>query len=299
MKRLFEKRHASDVVLDVWHYGFIALFSVLCIVPFVLVLSASFTDESTLEKFGYALWPAKFSTFAYQTMLRTSEIPNAYEVTIFTTVVGTFLSLVITAAMAYPLSQKTVKYRNQISFFVFFTMLFNGGLVPSYILIDHYLNLKDNIWVLIIPILMNTWNMFLMRNFFASIPESFAESARLDGANDIQILIRIILPISLPAFATIGLFYGLEYWNQWYNCMLYISNSKLYTLQYLLMSIMNQIDYMNQLAAQAVSTGTTYIPPTYAARMATTILTIGPIIFLYPFVQKYFVKGLMVGGIKG
>jgi multiple sugar transport system permease protein/putative aldouronate transport system permease protein len=176
-------------------------------------------------------------------------------------------------------------------------MLFNGGLVPTYILLSKTLNLKDSLWVLILPALVSPWNMFLLRNFFKGIPSSLQESAKIDGANDIYILYKIILPISLPAIATIGLFYALSYWNEWFRAMLYLSRETLYPLQYIIMRIMRNLNFANQLSAEAGIK--TPMPPSYSSQMATVAVTIGPIILLYPFVQKYFVKGLTVGSIKG
>lgn len=292
------KKNKSDRVIDFTNYFLLTLFCVFCLVPLAIVISSSFTDELALLKNGFALWPSEFSTKAYETMFHTSRIFDAYKVTIFVTVVGTFLSMIFTSAIAYAISVKSVKYRNHIAFFVFFTMLFSGGLVPTYLLIAKYLDMKDSIWVLIIPVLISPWNMFLLRNFFSSIPDSLAESAKMDGASEMTILFKIILPVSLPAIATISLFYALGYWNEWFAAMLYISEEKLYPLQYLIMDILRNIDFMNELAGK-FGVSNNFTPPTYTARMATTVLTIGPIVFVYPFVQKYFVKGMMVGSVKG
>jgi putative aldouronate transport system permease protein len=288
----------SDIAIDFTNYFLITLFCVFCLIPLMIVISSSFTDELALLKNGFALWPSEFSTKAYETMFQTSRIFDAYKVTLFVVIVGTFLSMILTSAIAYAISVKTVKYRNHIAFFVFFTMLFSGGLVPTYLLIAKYLDMKDTIWVLIIPVLISPWNMFLLRNFFSSIPDSLAESAKMDGASEMTVLFRIILPVSMPAIATISLFYALGYWNEWFNAMLYISEEKLYPLQYLIMDILRNIDFMNELAGK-FGVSNAYTPPTYTARMATTVLTIGPIVFIYPFVQKYFVKGMMVGSVKG
>lgn len=243
------------------------------------------------------IWPIDFSLDAYKLIFRDSTIYKSYGVTTFVTVIGTVLSMIFTSAMAYTLSVKSVKYRNHMAFYIYFTMLFQGGLVASYLLISKYLDMKDTIWVLIVPSMLSAWNMFLLRNFFASIDDSIAESAKIDGANDAYILFKIILPISLPAIATIGLFYALGYWNKWFDAMLYINNKDLFPLQYLIQRIMNNLDYINQVSADV--TLPNFIPPAMTVRLATTVVTIGPIVFLYPFLQKYFVKGLMVGAVKG
>ena len=202
-------------------------------------------------KYGFSIFPKEFSLEAYRLLFKDSTIYRAYGVTIFITVVGTFLAMLVTCALAYPLSLRSLKYRNHITFYVFFTMLFHGGLVSSYILITKYLGMKDSIWVLIIPALVNPFNMFLMRNFFKSIDESLSESAKIDGANDMYIMFRIIIPISLPAMATISLFYALVFWNKWFEAMLYISNENLFPLQYLIKRILENADFGKQLAASS------------------------------------------------
>lgn len=245
---------------------------------------------------GYKLLPSKVSTDAYKLLFQTSQLFDAYAVTLFTTVVGTAASLLVTSMMSYSLSVKKLRIRNKVAFFVYFTMLFSGGMVSSYLLIGKYLHMKDNLLVYIIPSLVSPWNMMLLRNFFATIPESLAESAKIDGANDMTILMKIILPIAKPGLVTIGLFYALSYWNEWFRAMLYIDKDNLITLQYLIMKILRNINFANTMAGNV---GISMTVPTYTSRMATVVMAIGPIIFLYPFLQKYFVKGLTVGGVKG
>jgi putative aldouronate transport system permease protein len=291
------KEGMGDRILLSLMYLVIALFAVLCLIPFATVVSSSLSTEASLMKSGFSLIPKEFSLEAYRLLFKDSTIYKAYGVTIFVTTVGTVLAMLVTCALAYPLSQRILKYRNHITFYVFFTMLFHGGLVSTYILITKYLGMKDSIWVLIIPSLINPFNMFLMRNFFKSIDESLAESAKMDGANDIYIMFRIMIPISLPAMATVSLFYALAFWNKWFEAMLYISKEDLFPLQYLIKRILENADFSKMLAA-GVSIPN-YMVPTLTTRMATTVVTIGPIIFLYPFLQKYFVKGLLVGAVKG
>lgn len=293
-----KRESSSDKLLLGVFYIFISVFAAFCLLPFVLVIISSFTDEITLMKNGFTFVPQKWSTEAYRFIFRTNKIFNACKVTIFTTVAGTALSLLFTTMLAYPLSASNVKYRNKMAFYVYFTMLFHGGLVPSYILITRYLHLKNNIWVLIIPAIITPWNMFLMRNFFRQLPESFVESAKIDGANDIVILKDIILPISLPSIATIGLFYALAYWNEWFKVLLYIDDSKLFSLQYLIMAILRSATFASDIAEAGGLTDYSFLP-TYSVRMATLVMAIGPIVFVYPFIQKYFIRGLTVGGVKG
>lgn len=293
------KKSFSDRITEIIFYTFITAFALVCLFPFALVVTSSFADEVSLAKEGYKLIPSKWSLDAYRLLLQTKSVFNAYKVTIFITIAGTTLSMIFTSAMAYAMSVKNFRIRNGLSLFVYFTMLFSGGLVASYLLISNVLNLKDSIWVLILPSLIQPYNMLLMRNFFAGIPDSLAESAKIDGANDIRILFSIILPISLPGIATIGLFYALSYWNEWYKVLLYINDEKLYTLQYLIMKILREINYAASEAAQYDLTAGFSLLPSYSYRMATIVVTLGPIILLYPALQKYFVKGLTVGSVKG
>ena len=291
------KETAGDKILLVVFAVVAFLFAAACVFPFLLVLISSFTDEGTLIREGYSLFPSKWSLNAYRVVMNSPTVPNAYFVTVTITLVGTVLSLLVTSLCSYAISGTTLRYRNVIAFIFYFTMLFSGGLVPTYILISNYLNLRDSLWVYILPSLVNPWNMFLLRNFFSTIPESFRESAYLDGASDATVFFRIAVPLSTPGLATIALFYGLGYWNMWFESLLYMDNESLHTLQYLIMRIMRNINTAKTIAKL------TSIPlpilPAETVRFATAVLTIGPIIFLYPFLQRYFVSGLKVGGIKG
>ncbi|WP_261301648.1 carbohydrate ABC transporter permease [Paenibacillus andongensis] len=293
------KTNLENKVIDLFSYLFMAIFSIFCIVPFILIISSSLSDEKAVQKTGFVLIPKEFSLFAYKVIFQDNAIFNAYKTTIIFTVLGTILCLILTSAMAYALSVKTFTHRNKIAFFVYFTMLFNGGLIPSYLLTAKYLGLRDNILVYILPVLINPFNMFLLRNFFKQIPDSLAESAKIDGANDIYILFKIILPLAKPALATIGLFYGLGFWNEWFTATLYIDSKDLYSLQYMIMKVLREVDFMNQMNEMQGLVMANYIVPANTAKMATAVVTVGPIIFVYPFIQKYFVKGLVVGAVKG
>ena len=288
----------SDKAVEWIFTALIIIFAVVCLVPFILVIASSFTSETSIIQNGYNLWPREFSLEAYKLLFKSNTLVPAYGVTIFMTVVGTVLSMLVTSMCAYAISCKSFYNRGKVAFFVYFTMLFSGGLVPTYLWITRYLHMTDSIWVLIIPALVNPWNLLLLRNFFQGIPDALSESARIDGANDLQILFKIILPISLPGLATVGLFYALAYWNEWYKALLYIRDSKKYPLQYLIMQIQRNIQYVQQNAAQGGAT-TNGIVPAYTSQMATAVMTIGPIVLLYPFLQKYFVQGLTVGSVKG
>lgn len=291
------KKSRSDKAMIIIAYTVLIVFCVFCLIPFVMVIATSFETESNILREGYKLWPKNFTVEAYRNVIKGGQISKAYVVTILTTVCGTLLSMLVTILMAYPMSLKKVKFRGPVSFFLYFTMLFSGGLVPSYLLISKYLGMRDTLWVLILPVLMSPWNVFMMRNFFNSIPQELSESAYIDGANDLTILFQIILPVSVPGIATISLFYALAYWNQWYNAMLYIDNSTLYPLQYYVMNLTRTMDAIREMAKM---TGITVSAmPTISIRMATTVVTIGPIILVYPYVQKHFTSGLMVGSVKG
>lgn len=293
---LLRKIHFSKIVI---HLIFFAM-SLACIIPLLLVVSVSFTSEQSLMLDGFHLWPEEFSTAAYQYVFSgAGSILNAYGVTIFVTAVGTFLHLLITSMLSYSLTRPEVTYRKALTFFVYLPVLFNGGLVPQYILLTRYLHLKNTIWVLVIVYLVSTINVLIMKNFFRSIPNSLIESARMDGSGEIRTFFKIALPLSKPALATIGLFIAIAYWNDWLTTSLYIETPKLYTLQYLLQSLMNNIGYLqaNAQASQSIEAAIGMLP-SEGARMATCVLAIGPIILLYPLLQKYFEKGLTIGAVK-
>ncbi|BBH24217.1 sugar ABC transporter permease [Paenibacillus baekrokdamisoli] len=292
------KNSIFDRWMSVIFYLFTAVFAILCLYPFLLVIASSITDETALLRDGYKLLPNEFSIAAYKAILTTNTIPKAYLITIFVTVVGTALSLLVTSMAAYALSGGRLYYASHIAMFFYFTMLFSGGMVSNYILITKYLHLKDSIWVYILPALLSPWNLFLMRNFFNDIPKELFESAKLEGAGETRVLRSIVLPLSLPALATIGLFYALGYWSAWTPAMLFIDNPNLYSLQYIIMQIIRNVD-MAQNIAVAGAQSTTATAPAYTVRLATAMVTVGPIIFLYPFLQRYFVGGLKVGAIKG
>ncbi len=274
--------------------------SLCCIMPLVLVFSVSFSSEQAILTNGYSFFPQEFTFDAYKYILTGSKtLFNAYMVTIFVTIVGTLCHVFITAMFSYTLSRDELKYRKVISFLVFFTLLFSGGLVPTYILITRYLHLQNHIWVLIIPYLTNAIHVLIMRNFFKSIPNSIIESARIDGSGEFKTFLKIVLPISLPSLATIGLFISVFLWNDWFTPLLYIENPKLYNLQFLLQSIMTNISYLiGNIEKFGGQEEMLMNLPNDTAMMATCIMAIGPIILIYPFLQKYFIKGLTLGSVK-
>ncbi|MFE4711456.1 MULTISPECIES: carbohydrate ABC transporter permease [Paenibacillus] len=276
----------------------VTLIALFCVIPFIIILSSSMTREMDILTSGYNLFPKNIDFAAYQYLFqRMSVILNGYKVTSLVTVIGTIASLAITAMIAYPLSLRRLKYRNFISAYVLLTMLFSGGMVPWYIICVKYLHLHNNMAALILPSMVNGFNVFLMRSYFSSIPEEMHESAKIDGSGEFRTLISIILPLSTPVFASVGLFIALGYWNDWWLGLMLIDKVELQPLQLLLRTIISNVDYLAN--SSVLATTADQMMPRESIKMAATMITIGPIIFLYPFLQKYFVKGLMLGAIKG
>jgi len=279
-------------------YLTIVTFSLFCIVPVLLVLSVSFSEERELIRHGFSLWPSVFTTEAYRLLFKGASIMRSYGITIFVTVVGTIAAMLITLGAAFCLANKQVHYRGALSFFFFFTMLFNGGLVPWY-LINTALGLRDNIPALIIPSLMfSAFNMFLVRNFMMGIPDSLMESAKIDGAGEISIAVRIYFPLSVPVIAAVSLFYAIGYWNDYWNAIMLVDDNSLYPLQYFLFKLQSEIQMLRDVQ-QMTGTGLKQAIPSDSLKMATCVVTIGPIVLLYPFLQRYFIQGLIIGSVKG
>lgn len=280
-------------------YIITALFGIFCLVPMLLVIMVSFTSEEVIKKYGYSLFPKKFSVEAYRLLFSNGDaVVNSYKVTIFVTIVGTLIAVAITGMAAYTLINKEVKYRNSLSLFFFIPMVFNGGIVPWY-LICTKLGLKDSIMSLIIPnLIFSPFNLFLVRNFMKDIPDSLMESAKIDGASDPTIAFKIYFPLSMPVLATVALFYGLGYWNDWWNAIMLVDEQKLYPLQYLLFKLQSEIQMLRDIQSMSGGLATAKLP-SESLKMATAVITVGPIVFLYPFLQRYFVKGLTIGSVKG
>ncbi len=278
------------------------LLTVACIYPLLLVFAVSITDESVIRTAGYTLIPQKVTLNAYAYIFKDATvILRAYGVSIFVTVVGSILSLIIISMYAYPLSRQDFKYKSFFTFIVFFTMLFNGGLVPFYMVYTNVLHLKNTLFAMILMWLFTPFYVLIMRTFYTTtIPHSVMESARIDGAGEFRIYVRIVLPLAKPALATIALFNILFYWNDWYSPLLFITDEKLYNLQYLMYRIENNISFITQNASSMSNTSDALKNiPAQTARMAMAIIAIGPIMLAYPFFQRYFVKGLTVGAVKG
>lgn len=300
-----ESNHASHIkmgksnrILSIICYAVTGFFAIICLFPFALMITSSFMTENEIVSEGYKLFPKEWTASAYSYLLNNPQkLLDAYKTTILITVVGTILGLIIMSMAGYVLNRKDFKYRGFFSFMIYFTTLFSGGLVPTYILYVRYLNLKDNVWAMILPGLVSAWSIFLMRNFMKSIPDELYESATMDGAGAFTIYLRVFMPLAIPSLATVGLFLALGYWNEWYNASLYIDTASKYPLQYYLQKMINQTSVEALTNSGHVIDAATV--PTQSVKMATAVLTTGPIILLYPFVQKYFVSGLTVGSVKG
>lgn len=300
-KRSTRIRHdASTRCFFVFGYFFIGCLALLCLLPFWLMISGSFTAEEAISKFGFNIIPKEFSLAAYQYIFRDSWQPflQAYIVTILTTLIGTLLAVWITSMAAYVLYRSDFKYRNGFAFYFYFTTLFSGGLIPWYILIVKFLGLKDNYIALVLPMLLSPWEILLMRNFMKSIPEAIVESAKIDGANELVIYARLVLPLSSAAVATIVLTKGLSYWNSWFLANLFVTNAKMYPLQFFLYRLLANTQFLRSGAGASVSQ---YMgpPPSESLKMATAVVVTGPIILLYPVLQRYFIKGIVIGAVKG
>lgn len=278
------------------------ILAIVCILPIILIVVASFTDETTLLADGYRFFPKKYGLEAYVYLWKQSVMMfRAYKISISVTVIGTLISLVLSTMFSYPLSRKDFKYRNFFSFFVFFTMLFSGGIVPSYMMWTKFFHIKDTIWALIIPsYLMNAFNILLIRNYYTNnIPDALIEAARIDGASEFLTFRRVIIPLSVPVIATVGLFTGLAYWNDWINGLYYINDPSLYSIQNLLIRLMNNIQYLNSGAAAGVVSGGTSTLPSTSVRMAIAVVGVIPVVIAYPFLQKYLIRGTVIGAVKG
>ena len=295
-------KKSKDVKLfNVLSYTIILVIALICLIPFLMVIIGSFTSEQEIIANGFSFFPKEWSIEAYKTALKEPiAILRAYGVTASLTVIGTAIGLFIVAMTAYVLQRKDFKWRNKVSFFFYFTTLFSGGLVPWYILMVKYLGLKDNYLALLIPPMLSVFNIIVMKSYMSGIPQALTESAKIDGAGDFTIFIKVILPLAKPALATIGMFIALGYWNDWYNSMLFINNENLYSLQYYLYKIVNNIEAYKTILAQNSSAVSGAIEmPSESLKMALTVIVTGPIILVYPFIQKYFVSGVTIGAVKG
>lgn len=278
------------------------IFIILCIciiLPFILLISSSITSEESLIKLGYGLLPKELDFTAYKVLLVDSAaVIRSYWVSFYTTFIGTIVNLTLTTLFAYPLSRKDLPGRNIFALFLFFTMLFNGGLVSNYIIWTQIFHIKNTMWALIAPnLLMQAFYVIMMRTYFTTnIPESIIEASRIDGASEMKVLIKVVLPMSLPILATLALMVGLTYWNDWQNGLYYVNEDRFYSIQVLLNKMLLNTEAIKRAANNGFTTGKI---PSVGIKMAVAVLGSLPILVVYPFFQKYFVKGITVGAVKG
>ncbi|CAM4271295.1 carbohydrate ABC transporter permease [Erysipelothrix inopinata] len=305
MKKKNKKRIASVEVrsfgekTDFFFSIFIGLLALSCLFPFFFVIGVSFTSESALAIHGYRMIPAEFSWDGYKYLYEfKDQLISSLGVTVFITIVGTLINTTFTSTYAYAISRQNFKYRQFFTKFALLTMLFSAGMIPNYLVVTKMLGLRNSIWALILPMALSPFNIMVMRTFFKkTVPDAIIESARIDGASEIRIFIQIVIPLAVPGIATISLFAALGFWNDWFNALLYITSDNLFPLQYLLMKIQSNLDYIAQnVGLSGVNAGMSI--PREATRMAMVVISTLPIALTYPFFQKYFVTGLTIGGVK-
>lgn len=295
-----KRRHEP---IEIGAYIFLSLLGIVIIAPFLLLIISSFTDEGTILRNGYSYWPEKLSLGAYEYLLNAKDtIGRGYIITVLTTLVGTTCALLLTSFIAYPLSRKSLPGRYGLSFFVFFTMLFNGGLVPTYLCYTQIWHIKNTVFALLVPgLMLNAFNILIMRTYFSTnVPDAVIESAIVDGAGEYRTFFKIVLPLSYPILATIGLFAALWYWNDWYNGLIYLTNVKLFSIQNILNRIILEIQFLSLAAQTSSQLGEAAAKvPTTSMRMAIAVIGFIPIFAAYPFFQNLFVKGITIGAVKG
>lgn len=297
------KRGKDVIALNIIAYSFTGLLALVCMVPFLMVLSGSFSSEAAITANGFSVLPQEFSLEAYKTVFKEPMVVvRAYATTITLTLVGTCVGLLLQTMTAYVLSRKDFEWRNGFSFFFYFTTLFSGGLVPTFILYTQTLKLQDSYLALLLPLVFSVYNLLVMKSYITAIPDSLIEAARIDGCGEVRTLFQVVFPLIKPALATVGLFIALAYWNDWYNAMLYIKSETRYPLQYFLYQQVNNIETYKKLISNSAISGSMVSSmslPTQTLKMALTIVVTGPIILAFPFVQKYFVQGITIGAVKG
>lgn len=287
----------SNVVLNI----ILALVSLTCILPYIFIVIISFTSEDSIDTYGYRFIPDHINLKAYQYILHFGQISSAYGVSIFITVVGTILGVLFVSTYAFAIARKNFSFRKFFTIVAFIPMLFGGGMVSFYLVVVNMLHLKNSVWALILPMCMNTWYIMVLRTFYkTTVSDSIIESAKLDGASEMRLFFQIVFPISLPGIATIALFFSLGYWNDWFNAMLFIDNEKIIPLQYFLVRIQSSTEFLSQ---NVMNLGGNFAQamqqlPKESSRMAAVVLATAPIIFAYPFFQRFFISGLTIGGVK-
>lgn len=295
-------RSPDRVFFSVTAYVFVALFALVCLAPFILMVSGSFSTQTYILRYGYTFWPRTFTTIAYDALLGDPIIMlNSFFVSVFVTFSGTALMILVCSLAAYALGRKEFKPRNKIAFIYFFTTLFHAGLVPYYFVMINYYGMRNNILALILPGVTSVWSIIMLRNFMKNnIPDSLIESAKIDGAGELTVYARIAMPLMVPSLMAIGFFAAIGYWNDWFSAMLFMDRSDLWPLQYQLFRMLNQINALAQIAANAPNLEIPRMDlPGETVKLAMAVIAAAPIIFLFGFIQKYFVKGITIGAVKG
>jgi putative aldouronate transport system permease protein len=280
-------------LFDIFNYSFLLIFSIACALPFLYVLAVSFTSPAEVARGGIILFPKEWSLASYRYIFSTNTLIRSLMVSIYITVVGTFINLLFTSLMAYPLSKTHIRGRQFILLAVLFTMLFGGGLIPTYFVVKA-LGLTNTLWALMIPSAISAFNLIVLKNFFQQIPDGLEDSAKIDGCSDLGVLFRIVLPLSMPAMATFALFYAVSHWNQFFSAVMYINDNSKWPIQVLL----REIVILAQSRIGDASIDDTEIQP-LTIRMAVIVFATVPILFVYPFLQKHFTKGVLLGSVKG
>ena len=293
------KKGPSTIIFNIISYSLLIIMSLICVVPFIMILSGSFTDNHTILTEGYSLLPRDFTLSAYKTVFKAPEdILQAYKMTFYYTGLGTFLGLMMITLTAYVISRKEFKYRNTVSFIIYFTSIFGGGIIPWYLMYTQVLGLKGSTIAIWFPALMSPFLVILMRTFIVgSVPDAITESAKIDGAGHVTIFFRIVMPVLGPGLATIGLFLALGYWNDWYRSSMFSTDSSTWELQFYLYDLLNASTAIKQMSQNAAMT--TSELPTQSVKLAMAVVSTGPVLALCPFVQRYFVSGITVGAVKG
>ena len=290
-------RSKADKVVDSGLYIVLALFSIATLFPLYYVFIVSITPFSeVLRNGGFIIWPSEFTFTAYKEVFSSRTVPDALQVTLFITIVGTFLNLAVTSLLAYPMSKSYIPGRNFILFALVFTMLFNGGLIPTYLVVRG-IGLYNTVWAMVIPGMVSTFNLLIMKTYFQNLPNELEDAAKVDGCGDLATLFRIILPLSMPIMATLGLFYGVTHWNEYFKGIMYVTERTLVPIQVVLRNMIQSPNVSQELA----TTNTLELAqlPPETVKMATVVVATLPILIIYPFLQKYFIKGMLIGAIKG
>lgn len=293
------KKGKAEIAFNIITYVFLTLGSIICVLPFIIILSGSFTDNYTIVTEGYSVLPRNLTLSAYKTIFKAPEdILQAYKMTFYYTIVGTGLGLLMITLTAYVISRKEFKYRNTVSFLIYFTSIFGGGMIPWYLMYANVLGLKGSTFAIWFPALMSPFLVILMRTFISgSVPDAITESAKIDGAGHLTIFFKIVLPVLGPGLATVGLFLALGYWNDWYRSSMFSTSSQTWELQFYLYDLLNASTAIKQMAQN--SSISTADLPTQSVKLAMAVVATGPVLLLYPFVQRYFVSGITVGAVKG